>query len=393
MIGIGFSLTFDAQKDILENGLNAENITNTILGAITAGAGAYLVARKFGASPGLALMIALTVTLSLMAINFLTPIAEKAQKFVLEKFGNYGKAAGRMYADEMNKSIEINGTKVPITVSEVLMKTNGAVNENLTEMQNTVDSSTRNMFDSFDLSFKNIHTVMESGTTAAEQYFSRISDSADKNFTDTRFNIEGSITGAEKTFTTSIAGIEKNMNSAETLISNNSKTIADDLKTNLADGSMGLETLSKDSKTYSDEVKKNLSSISDAKVKTPKFSWSLATKAVGNVAKVLAALSMPTLLPTLSVSWYADGGFPDKGDLFIANEREPELIGTMGNKTTVANSMQIIEGIASASYSGMKRALQEVDIGGGDTLVYVGNKQLTDVVTKQQRFNDKKYGR
>ena len=65
----------------------------------------------------------------------------------------------------------------------------------------------------------------------------------------------------------------------------------------------------------------------------------------------------------------------------------------MGNKTTVANSVQIIEGIAQASYNGMKRALQEVDFGGGDTLVYVGNKQLTDVVTKQQRMNNKKYGR
>lgn len=98
-------------------------------------------------------------------------------------------------------------------------------------------------------------------------------------------------------------------------------------------------------------------------------------------------------LSLLNIPKFAEGGFPDKGDLFIANEREPELIGTMGNKTTVANSVQIIEGIAQASYNGMKRALQEVDFGTGDTLVYVGNKQLTDVVTKQQRMNNKKYGR
>ena len=137
---------------------------------------------------------------------------------------------------------------------------------------------------------------------------------------------------------------------------------------------------------------KNAFSNLDIKIKLPHFTWS-SKPATGWIKNVLSALSLPTSLPKLNVSWYAGGGFPDKGDLFIANEREPELIGTMGNKTTVANSVQIIEGIAQASYNGMKRALQEVDFGSGDTLVYVGNKQLTDVVTKQQRMNNKKYGR
>lgn len=46
------------------------------------------------------------------------------------------------------------------------------------------------------------------------------------------------------------------------------------------------------------------------------------------------------------VTMNADGGFIPRGDLFYANENgTPEYLGTMGNRTTVANNNQIIEGI------------------------------------------------
>lgn len=44
---------------------------------------------------------------------------------------------------------------------------------------------------------------------------------------------------------------------------------------------------------------------------------------------------------------FATGGFPEQGSLFIANEAGPELVGTMGGRTAVANNDQIIQGIAS----------------------------------------------
>lgn len=110
----------------------------------------------------------------------------------------------------------------------------------------------------------------------------------------------------------------------------------------------------------------------------------------GIVGQAFQKLGFPGV-PNLKVDWYAQGGFPDKGDLFIANEREPELIGSMGNRSVVANNAQITEGIAQASYNGMKRALQEVPIS-NKTDVYVGGKQLTDVITKQRRFNQVRFG-
>lgn len=44
---------------------------------------------------------------------------------------------------------------------------------------------------------------------------------------------------------------------------------------------------------------------------------------------------------------YASGGFPDHGEMFIAREAGPELVGQIGRRTAVANNDQIVEGIAN----------------------------------------------
>lgn len=49
---------------------------------------------------------------------------------------------------------------------------------------------------------------------------------------------------------------------------------------------------------------------------------------------------------SLSLKAYAKGGFVDNGQMFIAREAGPEMVGTIGNKTSVANNEQIVSGIA-----------------------------------------------
>lgn len=61
----------------------------------------------------------------------------------------------------------------------------------------------------------------------------------------------------------------------------------------------------------------------------------------------------------IAVSEYATGGFPEAGELFIANEAGPELVGRMGNSNVVANNAQITEGIEQAAYSGFMRAIKD----------------------------------
>lgn len=48
-----------------------------------------------------------------------------------------------------------------------------------------------------------------------------------------------------------------------------------------------------------------------------------------------------------SITFKKDGGFVPAGQMFVAREAGPELVGSIGNRTAVANNDQIISGISS----------------------------------------------
>lgn len=106
--------------------------------------------------------------------------------------------------------------------------------------------------------------------------------------------------------------------------------------------------------------------FSQIDIKMPHFSWT-TTPASGWMSEVLDALGLPTSLPKLNVSWYASGGFPSMGEMFIAREAGPELVGSIGRKTAVANNDQIISGIESGVYRAMMAAKSN-NTGGTQTI-------------------------
>lgn len=53
------------------------------------------------------------------------------------------------------------------------------------------------------------------------------------------------------------------------------------------------------------------------------------------------------------INGYASGGFPTQGEMFVAREAGPELVGRIGNSTAVANNGQIIQGIKQAVLEAM----------------------------------------
>ena len=59
---------------------------------------------------------------------------------------------------------------------------------------------------------------------------------------------------------------------------------------------------------------------------------------------------------SLKLRAYAMGGFPEMGEMFIARESGPELVGSIGNKTAVANNDQIVSGIENGVYRAMVAA-------------------------------------
>lgn len=92
-----------------------------------------------------------------------------------------------------------------------------------------------------------------------------------------------------------------------------------------------------------------------------------------------------------TLSGYASGGFPMQGDLFIANERGAEMVGSIGNQTAVANNDQITQAIATATYNAMSKALSENN--GNVTVVVEGDgDQMYKIWQKKNREYERRTG-
>ena len=81
----------------------------------------------------------------------------------------------------------------------------------------------------------------------------------------------------------------------------------------------------------------------------------------------------------------ADGGFVGAGQMFIAREAGPELVGRFGNRTAVANNDQIVAGITAGVYQAVAQAMHESNSGGGQAVnVYLDGKQIYASVKKTE---------
>lgn len=86
----------------------------------------------------------------------------------------------------------------------------------------------------------------------------------------------------------------------------------------------------------------------------------------------------------------AEGGFVDTGQLFVAREKGPEMVGTIGGHTAVANNDQIVEAISV----GVAKAMMAT--GGKNTTVNItaeGDASgLLNFINFQQKEKDRQFG-
>ena len=158
-------------------------------------------------------------------------------------------------------------------------------------------------------------------------------------------------------------------------------------------------------------------------VKLAKSGWSTVKKWVGSIPTLSAGIKLVKSgwssvkswlgsldfklnfkLPKIKVKWgektvagfkisyptgfetYAKGGFPDMGELFVAREAGPEMVGRIGNKTTVANNDQIVEGISEGVYSAVLAAMRASEGDGGRSVnLYMDSRLVARGVEKAQR--------
>lgn len=79
---------------------------------------------------------------------------------------------------------------------------------------------------------------------------------------------------------------------------------------------------------------------------------------------------------------YAAGGYPQTGELFLAREAGPEMVGTIGGKTAVANNSDIVASISAGVFQAVSAAME----GNSNAVhVYLDGSEMTDIITRNQR--------
>ena len=97
---------------------------------------------------------------------------------------------------------------------------------------------------------------------------------------------------------------------------------------------------------------------------------------------------------SIDIPFFASGGFPDAGDIFVANEAGPELIGTIGGKTAVGGGQEIT-GIRDAVYdtgeaqaSLLSSAVELLRIiAEKDTSISLDGRELVDAMNNRNSRN------
>ncbi len=98
---------------------------------------------------------------------------------------------------------------------------------------------------------------------------------------------------------------------------------------------------------------------------------------------------------SLNIPGFAGGGMPEKGSLFWANENnKPELVGSIGGRTAVANNDQITNAIAAAVgpavRQGMLSALSEAAEKGNDKIevhIDIDGREFLTIMSERDKRN------
>lgn len=107
-------------------------------------------------------------------------------------------------------------------------------------------------------------------------------------------------------------------------------------------------------------------------------------------------------LGTRYIPRFASGGFPLSGQLFVARESGPELVGNIGSRTAVANNEQIVEsvtwgvetaneGVITTLVSIAQQIIEAIQQTGGE--VTLDGEKVGEMVTKWQNRQTRVYNR
>lgn len=115
-----------------------------------------------------------------------------------------------------------------------------------------------------------------------------------------------------------------------------------------------------------------------------KKAWNAVAKAINGAIDKINSTFKSNIGHLYTFPGYESGGLPPVGQVFVAREAGPEMVGKIGNQNAVANSQQITQGIAIA----VANANRE-----GNALLRQQNELLLGILQKETGINYKDVGK
>ena len=406
-IGIGKGIAVSAAVSLLitgfevyKQGIEEKNLIKTILGSLFVGVATGIAVTILTGMPILGIAAGLMVALTLFGITVDT--SDSGKKIMRD----HGKTWGYEISEGTVQGFNETNGNISSSVSQYWQRLTTETDGELNELQNVIGTNftsakekATTQLNSLETQNSNTLDSMNSKTaiavgdmvTTIDTNFLKANLSSSLNLREMKNNTTDSFTEIETTskekFEKMTSNISDKMSKAENSFNISAKNM-----------SKSIETATKDMDTNTAKWKGMLERGNQAKIKSPSFSWkeTINSALTSTLKNVLLALGLPIALPTMAISWvsgaYAEGGFPNAGDLFIANEAGAEWVGSMNGRTAVANNDQISKGVEEASYRGMARALQEYGYAGVTVINKLDSKEIASKTTKVIRSNANMYG-
>jgi len=91
-------------------------------------------------------------------------------------------------------------------------------------------------------------------------------------------------------------------------------------------------------------------------------------------------------------TYAASGGIFNEGEMFIAREAGPEMVGTIGGRTAVANNDQIVEGIRQGVYEAVTAANGNNGGGGQVAVLNINGREFARAIYADSKYVANEYG-
>ena len=176
------------------------------------------------------------------------------------------------------------------------------------------------------------------------------------------------------------------INSPSTVFAGIGKNIVEGLKNGFSNAWNSFASAVKSS------VNSIVSTITNSISSAVQSAWSkvesMVSKAKSTLSNIVSSVSSKVSSVVSSVKsslrLYASGGYPKSGQLFVAREAGPELVGNIGGQTAVASNDDILEGIRQGVYEAVSAAMSG-NYGSQEFKLYLDGREIRTSLRRLDR--------